>query len=587
MKNIIVVCLLFLLPFSTAISQYNKDYESQKVLIKKNFDKKGEIYFKFNVNSKEEINNFSKIISIDNVIDRLIYFEIFAYANEREFSDFLKIKNLFEVLPHPGDNNYPTSDNIAEIRAWDTYPTYDAYINMMSQFQEYYPNLCKLYEAGTSVQGRKILFAKISDSVNFKKAKPQFCYSSSIHGDEITAYVLMLRLIDTLLTGYGTNPKITNLLKNVEIWINPLANPDGTYYGGNNTVNNARRYNYNGFDLNRNFPDPAAGPTPGGTRQPETTVFMNFASNKNFVLSMNFHGGAQVLNYPWDTWGRLHPDDDWFIRVSRKFVDTVHSINPSYLTDLLGYPNIPGITNGYAWYRITGGRQDYMTYFRGCREITFEISTTKTPAGSQLPNYWNWNFKSLLNYIQESLNGIRGIVTDSVTGIPVKAKITVVGREVATDSTFISTDSITGNYHRMINQGTYTVKFSAPNYFDKIISGVNVINDSATILDVKLRSTATGGNNISQVINGYKLYQNYPNPFNPETNFSFEIEKEGIATLKVYDISGKEVATIAKGLFKSGYHTINWNSGKLSSGIYFYRLKINNFEDTKKFILLK
>ena len=66
-------------------------------------------------------------------------------------------------------------------------------------------------------------------------------YTSSMHGGETAGYVLMLRLIDTLLSGYGITPKITNIVKNVEIWINPLANPDGTYWGGNNTVNQAKR----------------------------------------------------------------------------------------------------------------------------------------------------------------------------------------------------------------------------------------------------------------------------------------------------------------------------------------------------------
>jgi len=66
----------------------------------------------------------------------------------------------------------------------------------------------------------------------------------------------MLRLIDSLLTSYGSNPRITYVIDNAEIWINPNANPDGTYHGGNGTVYGATRYNVNGYDLNRNFPDP-------------------------------------------------------------------------------------------------------------------------------------------------------------------------------------------------------------------------------------------------------------------------------------------------------------------------------------------
>ena len=115
----------------------------------------------------------------------------------------------------------------------------------------------------------------------------------------VTGAVLMLRLIDSLLTTYGSDTRITNMVDEMEIWINPLANPDGTYNGGNHTVSGATRGNANGYDLNRNFPDPEDGPTPGGTRQIETTHMMNIATAHNFVLSMNFHGGAECSFCLW------------------------------------------------------------------------------------------------------------------------------------------------------------------------------------------------------------------------------------------------------------------------------------------------
>ena len=61
-----------------------------------------------------------------------------------------------------------------------------------------------------------------------------------------------------------------------------------------------------------------------------------------------------------------------------------------------------GITNGYAWYEVNGGRQDYMNYFRHCREVTIEISNTKLLPASQLVAHWNYNYRSLLNYIDQS-----------------------------------------------------------------------------------------------------------------------------------------------------------------------------------------
>jgi hypothetical protein len=467
---------------------------------------------------------------------------------------------------------------------------------MMYNFATAYPSLCRIVDGGSTVQGRKILFAVVSKNANTREAEPKFLYTSSIHGDEITGYVLMLRLIDTLLSGYMSNPKIAYLLDNVEIWINPLANPDGTYHGGNNTVTGATRGNANSIDMNRNYPDPAAGPHPDGNAwQTETINFMNIATTNYFILSMNFHGGAEVFNYPWDTWSRYHADDAWWIHIGKHYVDTVHAIAPTYMDDLLGYPNYPGVVNGYAWYRVTGGRQDYMTYFSYGREVCAEISSTKMPAASNLPTFWNNSHKSLMNYIRETTYGIRGIVTDSITGAKLKAKVKTESHDI--DSAWVYSDSTTGFYNRMILTGTYNLTFSAPGYYTKTISNVYTKNDSTTILNVKLRPTTTGisgnGNNIAKE---FELMQNYPNPFNPVTKIKFDIapllrgvgEARGVFTsLKVFDITGREIKTLVNEKLNPGTYEVTFDGSNLSSGVYFYKIRAGEYSETKRMILTK
>jgi murein tripeptide amidase MpaA len=592
MKKLFLLVITSLFLFSSfSYAQDIKSYNDQKDVVEKYLSERNEIYFKFYVSSKDVIKKLANEISIDNVKDNVINYEVIAYANTHEMETFRQYNIDFAVMVPPS-LQFPVkmSDNINEISAWDVYPTYDGYIAMMTNFATTYPNLCRIVNIGTTVSGRALLFAVISDSVNFRKPKPRFMYSSSIHGDEITGYVSMLRLIDTLLSGNGTNPKITDLVKNVEIWINPLANPDGTYYGGNGTVTGARRVNQNGTDLNRNFPDFHYGPNPTGAWQPETIAMMNLFRQYNFSLSMNFHGGAQVLNYPWDCEQPLHPDDDWWIHICKTFVDTVHAINPSYLIDNLGYPNIPGITNGYAWYYVYGGRQDYMTFATGGREITAEISATKLVPANTLPNYWNWNHKSYLNYIKECTYGVRGIITDSTTNLPLKAKIRVTGREYMSDSTFVFSDTTCGDYHRMLPTGTYTLTFKAPNHYPKTITGVYCKYDSTTILNVKLRSMVSGISE-SETPGTFMLSQNYPNPFNPTTNINYQIASNCIVTLKIYDVLGKEVATLVNEFQKAGSYekqfSINQNGKSLSSGIYFYKLQAGDFSDVKTMILVK
>ena len=543
------------------------------------FGQSNEYYFRFKIDNRSELQTLSSIISIDNLNDNTVY----AYANDNEFLRFLIYKYDYVMLPHPGSLINPEmSSTTDEIRDWDTYPTYEGYLAMMYQFDSLYPNLCSVVNIGSTVQGRALLFAKISDNVSTREPEPQFMYSSTMHGDETTGYVLMLRLIDYLLTNYGIDPFVTYLVDNMEIWINPLANPDGTYYGGNHTVNNARRYNANNKDLNRNFPDPRVGPYPTGAWQPETIAMMNIASANHFVMSANFHGGVEVVNYPWDTWPRLTADNNWWVFVSRQYADTAQANSPP------GYMNAlnNGITNGYAWYQIAGGRQDYMTYFQRGRECTIELSDVHLLPPSQLPAHWLYNYKSFLNYMRKALYGITGTVTDSISGNPVEAKVTISLHDL--DSSEVYSDSLFGKYYRLIYGGTYTLQFAAPDYYTKTIPGVFVKNDSTTVLNVQLRPTSTPiAINENNTPTEFSLYQNYPNPFNPETTIEFDIPKTAITNLIIYDALGREITTLVNGELTAGKYKVNWNAGSYSSGIYYYQLKAGDFLTTKKMLLVK
>lgn len=85
----------------------------------------------------------------------------------------------------------------------------------------------------------------------------------------------------------------------------------------------------------------------------------------------------------------------------------------------------------------------------------------------------------------------------------------------------------------------------------------------------------------------FSLEQNYPNPFNPSTTITFSIPQQSNVSLKVYDALGSEVAELVNEEMKSGSYKINFDSSKLSSGIYFYTLRTNDFFNTRKMILIK
>ena len=397
-----------------------------------------------------------------------------------------------------------------------------------------------------------------------EEAEPQFLYTSSIHGDETTGYVLMLHLIDYLLSGYGTDPTITNLINTTEIFINPLSNPDGTYHGGNNSVSGAVRYNANSIDLNRNFPDPKIGQHPDGNPwQTETMAWMNYAENKHFSMSANFHGGAEVFNYPWDTWSKLTADDDWWQFVGREWADTVHKYGPpGYFTD-----EINGITNGYAWYELNGGRQDYMNYWHNCREVTVEISNIKMPPANQLLSFWGYNWPSFINFIEQSHYGFNGIITDTVTDAPLAAKVSIQMHDK--DNSEVYSKLPSGFYARPIYQGEYDVTIAAPGYYTKTIKNVSVSKYTTTHLDVQLRPLTY---DLQDKVTSTTMV--YPNP--SDGRFRLILPEHPInpsCSIQVINTMGSVVYSSEINHFP-GESKIDFNISNLQSGLYF--LKFNS-----------
>jgi hypothetical protein len=291
-------------------------------------------------------------------------------------SKFLSDKNInFYSLKE-------TSKNVD----WTSYPNYQQITQKLQEFAQKYPQIVKLFSVGKSVQGRDLWMLKISDNVNVDEVEPEFKFISSMHGDEITGRELTIRLIDEMLKSYGSDQRITDLINNTEIFIMPSMNPDGSEM--------RRRANANGSDLNRDFPEFVRNDsnTPQG-RQPETQAIMNFQKDRNFALSANFHGGAVCVNYPWDARYDAHPFESLVKDFSQAYADLNTPMRNS--REFAG-----GITNGARWYVLRGGMQDWSSVWHNDLQVTIELSNSKWPSYSQIPNFYLENKDSMLKYIE-------------------------------------------------------------------------------------------------------------------------------------------------------------------------------------------
>jgi phosphodiesterase/alkaline phosphatase D-like protein len=144
----------------------------------------------------------------------------------------------------------------------------------------------------------------------------------------------------------------------------------------------------------------------------------------------------------------------------------------------------------------------------------------------------------------------------------------------------ISTNEFNDAFGKVTVYGSDSVKLS-------LIDEFGILFADHTVLNTKVTSIVD-----NNLIPEFQLKQNYPNPFNPTTNIKYSVppvEKGYIPSLQliVYDILGREVATLVNEKQKPGYYEVDWNASELTSGIYFYRLKVGNFLETKKMILLK
>jgi hypothetical protein len=157
--------------------------------------------------------------------------------------------------------------------------------------------------------------------------------------------------------------------------------------------------------------------------------------------------------------------------------------------------------------------------------------------------------------------------------------------QVAADAGFTSiivNDSMVGGTSKTIsglaNNTQYWWRVNAKNYYGTSVYS-SVFNFTTTVTGIS--------KNGAEIPGKFMLYGNYPNPFNPVTNIRFDLPNHSEVSLQVYNIEGKLIDNLVKGVFEAGIYNISYDAGSLPSGIYFYKLTAGNYTQTRKMVLVK
>ena len=137
-----------------------------------------------------------------------------------------------------------------------------------------------------------------------------------------------------------------------------------------------------------------------------------------------------------------------------------------------------------------------------------------------------------------------------------------------------------------------SVPLSSLSGADKKLTSLIVRHDGANegaiyIDDIQADAVVSTAPELSMRPAHYVLEQNYPNPFNPSTTIAFSIPHRSFVSIKIYDLLGREVSSLVDGYMNAGHHSVSFDAGKLSSGVYIYRLQTENYLSVKKMMILK
>ena len=412
------------------------------------------------------------------------------------------------------------SRNFWDQAVLESYHNYNQLVELSDSLATNFPDICKKIILGTTPQGRQLAVLKISDNVNVDENEAEILFDGGIHGNEIMGPEICIRYAREICIGYGSNPTYTDIINNREIWLYYLVNPDG--------FANGSRYNSNWVDLNRDigFMWGGEGYSTSPFSQPETQILRDLWLDNSFVLYNNFHGGIEAISLPWSY--RMEQPPDW-----------AHLSNlASIYADSSGYNNLIYGQGCVFMYQIFGATKDFNYGSLGQVGWSMEISDLKEPPAYLIPIYYNYNVPAITTMIERVGWGVEGVITNSVTGSPVRAEVFVSGYYP------VFSDPIVGDYHKYVLPGTYSITVKANGYITQTITGITVPSQGSVVTDIELTPTNEryALRAISTVIPNFPLkpipYQDecwVPGLIGPPDSINYSLGRSGIIVVDMGD----------------------------------------------------
>ncbi len=408
------------------------------------------------------------------------------------------------------------------------YRTYAGMVDELMNLQAQYPNLMTVASIGSgwgavyaetltyySSFNHQIWSVKVSNNVQEEADKPALYFCGTHHAREPISLEVSMAVLIHLLENYGTNPSITNLLDNFQIWIVPLVNPDGhkvvidqtdTWWRKNIRDNDNDHlvstdensgYGDDGVDINRNYgwewgyisaTDNINSPTHHGSApfsEPETQAFRDFLLSKPFIAGISYHTYGQYVLYPMGYVSNLYSPDYVEQRaLAMSVASQIGGQDGGYYSPM----------NSWQLYPVSGGLDDWAYGQCGIFAYTIEMATEFIPPASEVPQIIQNNLQGALTFLDRvNRSALKGHVTDAFTGEPLEATVWIEALDNhPTYKEPYRSEETYGSFWRFLSPGSWTVRFIKEGYQDAVET-VSISETGVTTVDVALLPLETMG----------------------------------------------------------------------------------------------